>query len=347
MGKTSTDRTPRVSVGVPVFNGENYLEETLVSISEQSFEDYELIISDNCSTDGTEAICRSHAARDRRIRYVRQAENLGAAPNHNAVLHVARAPLFKWQAHDDLLDRDFLAKSVAALDGAPWAVACITGARRIDDTGREITRWLSPLFGTESPRPAERFGAILGRFYCHWTEIFGLMRRDALTATMMHRAFRGSDIAVLAELALIGPFVRLDEYLFIHRDHANRYYRTADQDPDAVTAWYDPKHRSGTWHKWALYGSHLAAIERQPHSRVERLRCYGQVARSMGMWVNLKGLARDVGWAIDPRLVSFERRISRGLFGKPKLPAGFTGDTSVEAPMPAMSQASERAGGAP
>ena len=161
---------------------------------------------------------------------------------------------------------------------------------------------------------------------------------------MMHRPFRGSDIAILAELALLGPFVRLDEYLFIHRDHADRYYRTADPDPNAVTAWYDPKQRAGTWHKWALYGSHLAAIGRQPLSRLERVRCYGQVARSASMWVNLKGLARDVGWAIDPRLVSLERRVSRGLFGAPKLPAGFATEGNVEAP---MEQGRERAGGTP
>ena len=339
------ERTPKISIGVPVYNGENYLEETLTAISEQTFGDFELIISDNASTDNTEAICRARAALDPRIRYVRHPENLGAAPNHNAVLQLARAPFFKWQAHDDLLEPDFLARSIEALERAPWAVACITGVRRIDDTGREVSRWLSPLFGTESTDAAERFAAIVCRFYCPWTEIFSVMRRDAIAATMMHRPFRGSDIAILAELALRGPFVRLDEYLFVHRDHASRYYRTADQDPDAVTAWYDPKHRSGTWHKWALYGSHLRAIRRQPLSRLDRLRCYGHVARSMAMWVNLKGLLRDVGWAIDPRLVSLERRVSRGLFGAPKLPAGFAADRRIDPPLPPMNQASERAGG--
>ena len=193
--------------------------------------------------------------------YLRHDENLGAAANYNLVLALARAPFFKWHAHDDQLAPDCLERSVAALASDPQAVACITGALRLDSRGREVLRWDLPLHGSELSDPAVRFGAIVRTFYCNWTEIFSVMRRSAITRTMQHRAFRGSDIAMLAELALLGPFVRIDAPLFIHRDHAARYYNSVDSDPAAVLAWYDPK-RGGdrVWHKWALYRSHLAAI---------------------------------------------------------------------------------------
>ena len=81
-------KQPRVSIGIPVYNGENYLAEALDSLLRQSFGDFELLISDNASTDRTQEICRAYAARDARIRYVRQDRNIGAGPNHNRVLEL-------------------------------------------------------------------------------------------------------------------------------------------------------------------------------------------------------------------------------------------------------------------
>lgn len=310
--------TPVVSIGLPVHNGANWLQVTLDSLARQSLGDFELIIADNASTDGTGEICRERAAHDPRIRYIRNDANLGAAANYNLVLELAQAPLFKWHAHDDQLAHDCLEKSVAALARHPQAVACITGARRLDSLGREVLQWSSPLRGTESPDPAVRFGTIVRTFYCHWTEIFSVMRRSAISRVMPHRVFRGTDIAILAELALLGPFARIDEPLFIHRDHAARYYHTADRDPAAVLSWYDPKQRDErVWHKWALYRSHLAAIRRHRLPLSLRLRCYAHVIRSMAMWVNVKGLARDVAWSVDPRLLAAKRGIQQMLFEPP------------------------------
>ena len=99
---------PRVSIGLPVYNGELFLENALDSILSQTYSDFELIISDNASDDKTEEICRSYAARDKRVRYSRNAHNLGAAPNYNRVYHLARGRYFKWASHDDVLAPEFL-----------------------------------------------------------------------------------------------------------------------------------------------------------------------------------------------------------------------------------------------
>src|SRR5690349_9582986 len=107
---------PRVSVGLPVYNGEKYLTESLDALLSQSCTDIEIIVSDNASTDTTEDICRRYMADDDRIRYLRQPRNIGAAANHQVVLDAARAELFKWASHDDLYSTDLLARCVKALD---------------------------------------------------------------------------------------------------------------------------------------------------------------------------------------------------------------------------------------
>src|ERR1700754_583434 len=99
---------PRLSIGLPVYNSEDYLAESLEALLGQSFEDFELIISDNASTDGTADICRRYRGQDSRIRYIRQPRNIGGAPNHNFLVHEARGELFKWASHDDLYARDLL-----------------------------------------------------------------------------------------------------------------------------------------------------------------------------------------------------------------------------------------------
>ena len=104
----------RVSIGLPVFNGENFLESAIRSVLEQSFDDLELVISDNASTDRTETIARDFAASDRRVRYHRNARNLGAAPNYNRTVELATGALFKWLSHDDRLLPGYLEATVAA-----------------------------------------------------------------------------------------------------------------------------------------------------------------------------------------------------------------------------------------
>lgn len=104
---------------MPVYNGELHLPEALESLLAQCFIDFEIILSDNASTDGTEAICRAYAAKDGRIRYVRQAENIGPTANFNFVLSESIASYFMWAAHDDVWEPEFLGEMVAILDAQP------------------------------------------------------------------------------------------------------------------------------------------------------------------------------------------------------------------------------------
>src|SRR5260370_26794766 len=106
----------KVAIGLPVYNGDNYVAAAIDSILGQSYGDFDLLISDNASTDGTEEICQAYAQRDRRIRYIRQPKNVGAAGNHNLTVRMTDSPYFKWAAHDDLLAPGFLAACLRLLD---------------------------------------------------------------------------------------------------------------------------------------------------------------------------------------------------------------------------------------
>lgn len=107
--------TPRVSIGMPVYNGEKYIRDALDSLLNQTFSDFELIISDNASTDRTEEICGEYASRDSRISYFRQTENNGAITNFQFVLDHASGEFFMWAAYDDLWSDGFIENAVGSL----------------------------------------------------------------------------------------------------------------------------------------------------------------------------------------------------------------------------------------
>lgn len=104
----SGDKNPKVSIGLPVYNGEKYLREALDSLLSQTFRDFELIISDNASTDATREIVLDYQQRDSRIRYIRQNTNIGAGKNFLFVLAMAKAELFMWASHDDIWAENWL-----------------------------------------------------------------------------------------------------------------------------------------------------------------------------------------------------------------------------------------------
>ena len=149
--------SPPLAVGMPVFNGENFLESTLASILGQSFGDFELAITDNASTDGTEEICREAAAGDSRIVYHRHEQNLGAGPNYRSCYELTSAPLFKWAAHDDPCGPTLFERSVEALESHPDAVLTFARGVTLDASGTETRRWRSrPALSSPDPRTRTR-----------------------------------------------------------------------------------------------------------------------------------------------------------------------------------------------
>ena len=136
---------PRLSIGLPVYNGGRYLADSLDALLGQSYEDFELIISDNASTDDTSEICRHYESQDARIRYCRQARNIGLSPNHNFVVEAAQGELFKWASYDDLYARELLERCVEALDERPDVVLAHSWTAHIDESDAVFAAPVYPL----------------------------------------------------------------------------------------------------------------------------------------------------------------------------------------------------------
>ena len=154
-----------ISIGLPVYNGEDFLRATIDSILAQTFKNFELIISDNASTDSTEAICREYAAKDKRIHYYRNEHNLGAAPNYNRVFELSTGKYFKWAAHDDLYAPEYLEQCVKVLENNPSIVLCYSPVIFIDNQGKQLRKSASELLNLRSPKAQERFQEYLELFF--------------------------------------------------------------------------------------------------------------------------------------------------------------------------------------
>lgn len=223
MRATTTPR-PRVSIGVPVYNGERFLPETLDSLLAQTEGDFEILLCDNGSSDGTEAICRDYAARDPRIRYERNERNHGAAFNFNRTLDLARAPYFKWAAADDVCAPTFLEQCLAAIEADPGAVLAYPLTAMIDDGGALIGRpddvvrlgeWPADVRG----RTRTIVGAVFRDGRAAATTVHGVIRTEALRRAHPFGAYFGSDFALVTELALLGGIAEVPELLAFMRRH--------------------------------------------------------------------------------------------------------------------------------
>ncbi len=219
---------PTVSIGLPVFNGERYLEAMVQSILRQTYTDFELIICDNASTDGTGAICQRMAAADPRIRYYRNEANIGGRLNHLRVLDLSRGPIFKWAGHDDFLQDRFLERCLQALENAPNCVLAFSNIEVIDADGAVLEKIKAPAaFG--DPLAHRRLRSFWqGSLYNQLAVFHGLIRREALKRTALLADWYGADRWLVVELALLGPFALVEEMLMQYRDHSRRSAYQAD-----------------------------------------------------------------------------------------------------------------------
>lgn len=285
-----TTTNPRVTIGLPVYNGQNYLAQTMDSLLAQTFRDFELVIADNASTDRTEVICREYAAADDRIRYHRNEENIGASANYNLVFELGRGDYFKWAAHDDLLAPTFLERCVEVLDNNPDVVLAYTQAKAIDDKG-DVVKVYPGKHHFASPVPRERFYEFVLDPH-PVVAVFGLMRREVLGRTRLIGKYAGSDRPLLSELSLLGKFHEVPEHLFFYRFHEEQSWG-GNKSAQAQQAWYDPR-RAGkiTFPQWRLLREHVRSIERSPVGLTDRVSCYAY----MGYWMlkNRRRLGRNL-----------------------------------------------------
>jgi glycosyltransferase involved in cell wall biosynthesis len=245
---------------MPVYNGERHLAAALDSVLGQTFTDFELIICDNASTDRTGEIAQSYAAKDPRVRYVRNVRNVGAARNFRRTFELSSGEYFRWHAADDVSSPECQARCVEAIERDPRAVLAYPKTRFMDEQGRLLWDYDDGLHLQSAPA-GQRFRQILERLgYVNLH--YGLMRADVLRKTRLLGTYGGSDIVFLAELSLYGPFCEVPEFLFYRRLHpAASSAMTLAQ----LGAFYDPDNRSHIWiQEWRHLWEHLRSVLRAP-----------------------------------------------------------------------------------
>ena len=265
---------PRVSIGLPVYNGENYLTESLDSLLTQTYVDFELIISDNGSTDGTSDICRHYAKKDSRIRYFRQPCNIGSALNHNFVIMRATGQFFKSAAHDDRYAPALLERCVDALDRLPHVVLAHSWSSVIDSTGA-VRGLVDYPVTSDAPRAPDRFRSML---FDGWgDDEGGVVRLDVLRRTGLHGSYHFADRILTTELALHGPFYIVPERMSFRREHLRQVgaipdvrQRCASLDPRRANRLRHPVSRLYAEYAWQYF----AAIHHAPLSHEDRRACY-------------------------------------------------------------------------
>ena len=312
--------TPTVSIGLPVYNGDAYLDLAIRAAVEQTFEDFELILGDNASTDSTADICQEWAEKDKRIRWVRSEVHTGAAGNFNRTFGLARGQYFRWAAHDDLTEATYLERCVERLRSDKQIVLVHSRMVEIDEQGFINGDLGWPIQNGSDPDPIKRFaGAIDLNHGCF--DVFGLVRTAALAKTRLIAPYLGSDRVLLAELALQGRLERVDEVLFQSREHPQRSIRM--RSDSARDQWFASGRRSAKFRpNWRRYHAVRDAVARAELTLGQRLRCHTEIAK----------------WALKQRGSLYRELVGRARIGdiNEKMPP----NEPLDGPLPSASKLS-------
>jgi glycosyltransferase involved in cell wall biosynthesis len=296
-------KVPRVSIGLPVYNGEKYLASTLDSILSQTLADFELVISDNASTDATAEICAAYAAEDNRIRYTRNERNIGGARNYNRVFTLSSAPYFTWHAHDDLIGERYLERCLEPLEKDASVALSYPRISYIDADGETIGHQAIDDLSIMSPEPADRVRRLMtfemSGTDIFWAGAFGVNRRSVLETTQLLGGYNAADQVLVLQVLLRGTFAQVDDPLYFRRDHPEASM-AANSKPKDVLKWFDPDiEKRFVLPHWKLCAQHIASVHRAGLGATAELRAdYHILRRFRKEWRNFPGdvklAARDL-----------------------------------------------------
>lgn len=305
------EATPKLSFGVPVYNGEQTIGRLLASLRAQTFDDFEVVVLDNASTDTTVEVVRSHVAHDPRIRLVQNPSNIGVDPNFNRVRELGRGEYFRWVSVDDWVDAAYAERCTEVLDEHPEAIGVTTGITfhqengqtdRLDFTGERV----------DQAQPHLRFARtleLLRSDFRIFDPVYAVYRRGILAQARFRNQYR-SDHLFATEIALLGPLVHVPEFLA----HRTFKPRTIQEDLDLLQ---DQNDKELTASLFVLHKVNADLIKRAPLTRSQRLHCYRALALHASAELydryhyhvrgNLGHWARQLGLPVDS-LREFVRR---------------------------------------
>lgn len=210
-----TEKRPKVTFGLPVRNGAETIGRCIESLLAQDLENIEILVADNASTDGTQDIIRSYAARDQRVKPLLSEKDVGQIENFNRVVRLANGEYIRWIGSEDWLEPEYASRCAAVLDANPEVIVVTTFFRiHLDDGRTRYTEYRGKLL--ESEKPEKRFRRLMWTFHAGdatYEPLYALIRRDVLANTALIRMMVQADRILAAELSLIGPFIQLEECL--------------------------------------------------------------------------------------------------------------------------------------
>ena len=298
------DQHPRLTVGLPVYNGEDYLDETLRAIRGQTFTDFVLFVADNASTDGTRDIVEAHRAEDSRIVVDVADRNRGAAWNWNRCYRGAQSPYFSWACADDIpLPRKFEVCVDLLDDTGPEVVLAYPGTDLIDEHG-VVTGHYEDIGPVDEPDPAARLTRIV-RDLSLVHPLFGVVRTDVLRSTAGMGAYKRADTVLLGELAMRGRFA-FDPAVHFHR---RVHPEVSMQGDDAsIAAHYTGRADARPTHPFGrLLRGHLTAVRQAPIGAADKARCVAALRR----WRYRGRLLDETRSAITGVVTRTRRRLTR------------------------------------
>jgi glycosyltransferase involved in cell wall biosynthesis len=282
----------KISIGLPVYNGENYLELAIQSILTQTFTDFELIISDNASTDRTAEICRRSIQQDQRIRYFRNDTNIGAAKNYNLVFELARGQYFKWASHDDIIAPTYLERCLEVLENESDVVLCFPRISYIDAQGKvyQAQRGDISLCANRPGRRMHDFVSYGLKSPDIFWAIFGLIRKETLGETELIGSYNASDQTTLVQLLLRGKMYQVSDYLYFRREHSNASMTKFKTERERL-AWFDPSLKKKiVWAHWKLLIKFIESVRNSKLKSWDKMHCQSEIFRRyLHEWRTLGG----------------------------------------------------------
>lgn len=261
--------TCRITIGMPVYNGEDYLAETLDTVLAQTYSKFILYIADNASTDRTEEICREYARKDSRIVYARNPKNVGAAGNYERCFTPATTEYFRWQNADDPIGPTLIEDCFNALENDSSIVLAYCKSRIIDDKGTVISDYEDNL-SLQQASASERFISCVNVIRLQ-NVMYGLIRREPLAHTALLGAYTSSDLNLVGELSLYGKFEEIPKRMFNRRVHPESSSWDMS-DAEKLKEFWDPSKRKLIMQTWRSMYEYYKAVFRSPVSFGEKLK---------------------------------------------------------------------------
>lgn len=269
---------PRVSIGMPLYNREKYVGAAIDAHLKQTYEDFELIIADNASTDRSPEICRAYAAADPRVKYHRNSKNLGATGNYRRCFELSTGEYFRWTPSDDFVSPNLLQRAVEVLDTDPSIMVAYGRTILVDALGTPLSDFDERLHLMDD-RPSQRWKGVqrnlrMGNLH------YGLTRAAKLHRTGLLRNYSGGDFPLIAEMSLYGKFYEISDAFFYRRIHEGA--SSALPTLKDVMTFFDPRNPHDFFARtWVHLAANWWSVTRSPINLLEKARIYAYMARQV------------------------------------------------------------------